>query len=99
MGSPLPGISNSPRSSATCPTPLTPSPYSRVLNLLMTASLGGCAIIVLLMVTLPPPPRYPFLWPLLSSVYSAAHFIFFAVYYHYLQFTYKNEYKMDKKIK
>jgi alpha-1,3-glucosyltransferase len=72
---------------ATSPTPLSSSPLEHILNLLCATSLIGCALITLLTVTLPPPARYPYLWPLISSAYSAFHFIFFTLYYHQLQFS------------
>ena len=53
---------------------------------LMFLSLAGCAVITFLSQAVSPPPRYPFLWPLLVCVYSAAHFLLALAALHLLQF-------------
>ncbi|KAG8227870.1 hypothetical protein J437_LFUL008663 [Ladona fulva] len=47
----------------------------------------GCTVLTLAYLTLPPPPRYPDLFPLLISMFSCAHFLPFFVYFNYLQLT------------
>jgi len=71
----------------TSPAPtLPPSTSQLVLRGSMVVSLLGCAILALLTLTVPPPAKYPYLWPLAISVYSAAHFLFFLLLLHYIQF-------------
>ena len=50
--------------------------------------LVGCLAIGIASVRVSPPPHLPHLWSLLISVYSASHFIFFAIFLHVLQFRY-----------
>ncbi|XP_055547134.1 probable dolichyl pyrophosphate Man9GlcNAc2 alpha-1,3-glucosyltransferase [Wyeomyia smithii] len=50
-------------------------------------SLIGQAILLICFVYIQPPQHLPFLWPLLISAYSCAHFVLFFVYYNYLQFS------------
>jgi len=76
---------STPRSSS--PSPLISSPLQSLLNVLIPTSLTCCVIMSVLSLTIAPPPSYPFLWPLLISIFSAAHFILFSIYYHYVQFT------------
>lgn len=51
------------------------------LHLLRTLSLIGCAIISICPIVLNPPPKYPYLWPLIISTYSCIHFILFFIYF------------------
>lgn len=44
-------------------------------------SLFGCVLLNLCFVVLKPPPKYPYLWPLIISVYSCIHFIAFLIYF------------------
>lgn len=55
---------------------------------LFNLSLMGCLFLGYASVRVPPPPRYPDLWPLLISVYSAGHFALFFVYFHNFQLRY-----------
>jgi len=69
----------------------TPEPQlttsEQVVIILRAFSLLGCIAILILAINVHPPPKYPFLWPLLMSSYSAVHFLGFFVYFHYHQFT------------
>lgn len=56
---------------------------------LFNLSLMGCLLMGYASLHVPPPPRYPDLWPLLISCYSAAHFGLFAIYFHYYQLKYQ----------
>jgi drug/metabolite transporter (DMT)-like permease len=49
-------------------------------------SLVGCAVLVAASVGVSPPQNLPDLWPLLVSVYAAAHFVAFLAYFYYVQF-------------
>jgi len=70
------------------PVPVRPpTTFQLCLKICMVISLSGCLVLTILSTTYPPPVRYPYLWPLAVSVYSAAHFIAFALFFHYLQFT------------
>jgi len=89
-------VPNSPRSPS--PSPLITSPLQTVLNFLIPTSLVCCLILAILSLTVVPPPSYPFLWPLLISVFSAAHFLLFAIYYHYIQFTWHSYIDIHQKI-
>jgi len=64
-----------------------PTCFHTFLKVCMFISIAGCVVLTILSTTYPPPPKYPYLWPLAVSVYSAAHFIFFGLYFHYVQFT------------
>ncbi|XP_053697970.1 probable dolichyl pyrophosphate Man9GlcNAc2 alpha-1,3-glucosyltransferase [Sabethes cyaneus] len=46
----------------------------------------GQVILLICFVYVQPPRHLPFLWPLLISAYSCAHFVLFFIYYNYLQF-------------
>ncbi|MCL4131511.1 UNVERIFIED_CONTAM: hypothetical protein GTU68_056009 [Idotea baltica] len=50
-------------------------------------SLIGVALLSLAMLIIPPPARYPDLYPVLISFYSCMHFCLFCVYFHYCQFS------------
>ena len=50
-------------------------------------SLAGCVVLILLSQSFPAPEKFPFLWPLLICIYSAAHFIAALIYFHFLQFS------------
>jgi len=70
------------------PLPVMPPTTTEMLSkLAMIISLTGCLALTVLSVSVPPPVRYPFLWPLLISVYSAVHFLLFLLYFHVIQFT------------
>jgi len=75
-----------------------PTCFHTFLKICMFISLLGCVILVLLSTTYPPPTKYPYLWPLAVSVYSAGHFIMFGLYFHYIQFT-NNEASPDNRHK
>ena len=62
-----------------------PTVASNLTRYLMILSLAGCVLITVLSQTLPPPPRYPFLWPLIICVYSAGHFTAALLAFHLLQ--------------
>lgn len=55
------------------------------LHLLRSISLIGCAILSLCSILLNPPQIYPYLWPLIISVYSCVHFIGFYIYFNFCQ--------------
>jgi len=72
----------------TSPAPtLPPSTAQLVLRGSMVVSLLGCAILALLTLTVPPPAKYPYLWPLAISVYSCGHFLLFLLLLLYIQLT------------
>ncbi|XP_049879465.1 dolichyl pyrophosphate Man9GlcNAc2 alpha-1,3-glucosyltransferase [Pectinophora gossypiella] len=50
-------------------------------------------------VLLKPPPKYPDLFPLLVSVYSCSHFLFFFLYFNYQQFSLPTELPKVQKVK
>ncbi|XP_063220973.1 dolichyl pyrophosphate Man9GlcNAc2 alpha-1,3-glucosyltransferase [Bacillus rossius redtenbacheri] len=52
---------------------------------LFKASVLGCAILADLFIMLKPPIRYPHLFPVLISLYSCIHFVFFLVYFNFKQ--------------
>lgn len=54
-------------------------------------SLCVCLALSLASLLIPPPPRYPDIFPLLISVYSAMHFLFFLFYFNYIQVTLKSK--------
>jgi len=56
---------------------------------LFNLSMIGCLLMGFASIHVPPPARYPDLWPLLISCYSAAHFGLFAIYFHYYQLKYQ----------
>jgi len=64
---------------------LPPTTAELLLKATMVISLFGCIVITILSVTVAPPAKYPFLWPLVASVYGAAHFLLFFIYLLYLQ--------------
>ncbi len=51
------------------------------------ASMAGCAALLLASAFLSPPARLPDIHPVMISAYSAVHFIAFAAYFHYIQWT------------
>jgi len=53
---------------------------------LFNFSATGFVVLGAASVHVPPPSKFPHLWPLLISVFSAAHFVVFAVYFNLLQF-------------
>ena len=85
----LQALSTLAQEKASSPIPIpasVPTWTSSLTRLVMILSLGGCVLITLLSQTLPPPVRYPFLWPLITSVYSAGHFTAALLTFHLLQF-------------
>ncbi|XP_054720074.1 dolichyl pyrophosphate Man9GlcNAc2 alpha-1,3-glucosyltransferase-like [Uloborus diversus] len=62
------------------------SKQTSVASLLFCLSLSGCLVLVFSMFTIQQPARYPHLHVLLNCIYSAIHFIGFAIYFNYLQF-------------
>jgi len=69
------------------PVPVrAPTCFHTFCKVCMFFSLVGCGILTVLSTTYPPPPKYPYLWPLAVSVYSAGHFIMFSLYFHFTQF-------------
>ena len=58
---------------------------NKSLLLLFWLSVLGCLVLHLVEVAVPPPERYPFLYPTLNALYSAAHFAAFFCYFNYLQ--------------
>merc|ERR1712211_20350 len=70
------------------PAPLPPvSTLNTVIRTLAHISLLGSAVLTTLSQLIPAPDQYPFLWPLIISVYSAAHFMLALIYFHIVQFT------------
>lgn len=55
------------------------------LHLLRNISLFGCVILTICSIILEPPQKYPYLWPLLISIYSCVHFVAFLVYFNFNQ--------------
>ncbi|XP_050541335.1 dolichyl pyrophosphate Man9GlcNAc2 alpha-1,3-glucosyltransferase [Daktulosphaira vitifoliae] len=55
------------------------------LSKLRNFSLTGCVILTLICLIISPPKKYPYLWPLLISIYSCIHFICFWLYFNYQQ--------------
>ncbi|KAK5644163.1 hypothetical protein RI129_008008 [Pyrocoelia pectoralis] len=55
--------------------------------LLMSASLGGCALFLTLPLVFNPPADYPDLFSLIISVYSCFHFLAFFLYFNIVQFS------------
>ena len=49
---------------------------------------SGCIAFVIASIYVKPPPRYPDLWPVLVSAFSAAHFGLFYLYFNFYQLTY-----------
>ncbi|XP_033117052.1 dolichyl pyrophosphate Man9GlcNAc2 alpha-1,3-glucosyltransferase-like [Anneissia japonica] len=50
-------------------------------------SILGMSVLCAFHLVIPPPPKYPDLYPLFISAYSCAHFLVFFAYCQYLQFT------------
>jgi len=70
------------------PIPKSPNSwFQTIIKILSLTSVSGCCIILLLSQVVSPPPRYPYLWPMITCVYSAAHFMLALFYFHYVQFT------------
>lgn len=61
-------------------------PRSKSFRLLSTSSAVGSVLVAILFLTCPNPTAYPYLWTLLVSVWSFAHFGAFFVYFLWLQF-------------
>ncbi|XP_071952540.1 dolichyl pyrophosphate Man9GlcNAc2 alpha-1,3-glucosyltransferase-like [Antedon mediterranea] len=57
------------------------------IQIIFWLSMLGMSILCISHLLVPPPARYPDIYPLLISAYSCAHFLVFFVYCHYLQFT------------
>jgi len=55
---------------------------------LFNLSITGCIAFVIASIYVKPPPRYPDLWPVLVSAFSAAHFGLFYLYFNFYQLTY-----------
>lgn len=53
--------------------------------LLFILSVAGCAALHVLELFVPPPNRYPHLYPTLNALYSAGHFSLFFCYFNYRQ--------------
>ncbi|XP_064477375.1 dolichyl pyrophosphate Man9GlcNAc2 alpha-1,3-glucosyltransferase-like [Ornithodoros turicata] len=56
-------------------------------TVVFTLSVVGCALLNICHLAVQPPTRYPDLHTVLNAIYSCGHFVLFAVYTHYLQFT------------
>ncbi|XP_058821452.1 probable dolichyl pyrophosphate Man9GlcNAc2 alpha-1,3-glucosyltransferase [Topomyia yanbarensis] len=60
-------------------------------------SLVGQTVLLIAYLNFKPPTHLPFLWPLLISAYSCAHFVMFFIYFNYIQFfSYDNAKIFDK---
>ena len=59
---------------------------NRYLWLALSVSVLGSAVLTALTLTCPPPDAYPYLWTMLVSVFSFAHFAAFFLYFLHLQF-------------
>ena len=82
----------------TSPAPITPDTWSQtIIKTLGHVSLLGCVVITVMSQVVPPPDKYPYLWPLIICAYSAGHFLLALVYFHYLQFSGREI--MGKKLK
>lgn len=51
------------------------------------SSIVGCSLLVFGLAFIPPPVKFPHLFPLLISVYSCLHFLVFFLYFNYRQFS------------
>ena len=85
----LQGLTTIVQEKAISPIPVpasAPTVTSSVTRFLMIISLSGCVLITGLSQSLPPPVRYPYLWPLIICVYSAGHFLAALLAFTLLQF-------------
>ena len=75
------------------PAPLPPVTMTdTITKRLSVLSILGCAVLTLLAQAVPAPARFPFLWPLLISVYSAAHFMAALIFFNFLQISSSEEF-------
>lgn len=56
-------------------------------GLFYASNLLGCTALTIGLVFVPPPQRFPHLFPLLIAVYSCGHFLIFLCYFNYKQWT------------
>lgn len=56
-----------------------------LIGLFYLSSLFGCISLLFAQLFIPPPVSLPFLFPLLNSAYSCAHFVLFFIYFNYRQ--------------
>jgi alpha-1,3-glucosyltransferase len=68
-------------------------------HVVMIASLGGCLVLSFLLLVFDPPDRYPDLFPLLISAYSALHFFGFFVYFNVQQIRIPQEFDDIRNVK
>jgi hypothetical protein len=61
-------------------------PQSMELKCLAGISAIGSTVLAVLFLACPNPPAYPYLWTLMVSIWSFAHFLGFFVYFLYVQF-------------
>ena len=64
---------------------------------LFNLSVMGYGVFMMASVYLQPPAKYPDLWPLVISVYSAGHFVAFWMYFMYCQFSVFSKVSYEKK--
>lgn len=60
-------------------------PKEKWLRHAFVTSMFGCVVLTSCSIFIPPPQKYPDLFPLIVSVYSCAHFILFYLYFMYRQ--------------
>ncbi|KAF9948035.1 Glucosyltransferase-like protein [Modicella reniformis] len=71
---------------------------SKMLELLATLNLLVISTFHLAEVLVPPPERYPDIYPVLNSLWGAAGFALFWAYFNYRQFTLVNTPKMGFRV-
>jgi len=69
---------------------------SSTLSLLFWLSIVGMILLTAASLVLKPPAQLPDLFPVLVSAYSCAHFVLFLLYFHWRQFTAKDEAYFEK---
>ena len=76
------------------------SVYQKYFNIGYAGSLACMASLTAAVIVLDPPERYPDLYPVLIALVSCGHFVAFAVYFHYRQFTLSAEkvFRKSKKV-
>ncbi|RZC33471.1 Alg6 Alg8 domain containing protein [Asbolus verrucosus] len=68
-------------------------------HVMMMASLIGCLLLSFILLVFDPPDRYPDLFPLLISVYSALHFFGFFIYFNVKQIRIPQEFDDIRNVK
>jgi alpha-1,3-glucosyltransferase len=79
------GVRRSPRNRVVVLPIEKPDVRDKFIWWMFLASISGCAVLIALSVFVEPPSGLPDIHPVLMSAYSAAHFMCFAFYFHYIQ--------------